>query len=274
MTRTFYTYRHPNARYLHFWLRHGQTNQSTATITITAGSGTPTVVDIAEPLSRTGELEIIAPWGASDSGYCAVKIDGADVGFGDVIGWELARTTLDIADGDLAIEPFDTTIPLGGLREGRRIVESDRAGISGVIARSEDAWDYGIRQAIGWWDYEAREVDSTSWTCPFDDDMTFRHRARLKDGTSSTRDYRVYAFTWCDAGTTFRWRMTAQNPVAADDTVTSGSLTHTAGDWTGSPVTGLAIDALGDAELLFEMRRTGGSGSCYVLALSVPEEKV
>ena len=264
MERSFYTWRNPNCDYLHVLVYTGVTAQTTGKIAVTAGTGT-TVESAAGIFNSEQWIEFLAPWDSGDSGFCEVVITGTDVGIGAVAAWELLSRTLDPTTQD-CVPLYDTSSPEGGLRAGRYIIESSQAGPKGLIAQTKNAWDYAPRQAVSWWSTgNARSIDSASWTNPFDP-VVFVHRARRKQ-TESTRSYRIDAYT-AGAGTvtSYEWRVSC-----GDNTVTSGSLSHTSLAWTGSPVTGLDVDTTGDDELTFEMRRTGGSGIVSVGRLSIQE---
>lgn len=266
MERSFWTHRHPNTDWLHVlvWKGEGDT-EGDDQIAVQAGTGT--AVSVTCPWNEPGWLEFLAPWGSADSGYCEVVITGTNCGFRDVVAFEVYNTELDPAT-QLCLAPNDTTSPGGGLREGRIILASEEAGPPGMIARTRDAWTYGLHQAIAWWSRPTSySINSTSWTNPFDG-QAFAVRGRQRK-SASTVDHRARAYVWGDVTVTgYQWRLSS-----GTDVVTSGTLTNTTGAW-ASWLTGLAVDCANRDALTFEMRRTAGSGSVHVQRLSCCEEKV
>lgn len=264
MERSFWVHRHPNTDYLHVLLLCGEsTKTTTAKIGVQAGTGTLVETEASSDLVSEKWVELLVPWGASDTGYQEVVITGTDVGFQNVMVHELYRSEL--STSDLVVAQYSTSYPAGGLREGRYIF-SGSAGIPALLTNTRYAWKYALKNLAKWTGPEYYPVNSTSWTNPFSS-QTWTFRARRKN-SETTRDHRVYAYTWGAATvTSFEWRMRSNS-----DTVTSGSLTHTSGAWTGSPLTGLAIDCTTDDTLTFEMRRTGGTGNIHVQRISAPEE--
>ena len=265
-TGRIYTYRHPNCDHLLLWAVVGASAQSTAAVSLKAGSGTATSAEAYFPDLATGtaQIQIVAPWGGADSGYQEVVITGTQVGFYDVAIWELYRTTLD--SGEIGSEYIDTTHPRAGLGAGQYLIQSASAGVSGLITETGEAWDHQIRQLVGWWGTDVSVANGLGWTDPFGG-AVFRHQARQKKA-ETTRDYRIYAYTRIDAGVTGEIRVTS-----GTETQTSGSLIHTTDAWTGTPLAQpLAVyTTTGDA-ITFEMQVTAGTGSIYCSALSILED--
>lgn len=270
MERSFYTYRHPNTTHLHCLIYTGSATSDSAKIEVTAGGGDTVSTEIGFHLVEERWLELVAPWDSADSGYQEIVITGTGVGFRCVVIHEVYNRRLDPAS-DTCLSTYETTYTDGGLRHDRYIMDSTVAGPEGMIARSKDAWSYGLRQGVSWWSTAGtRSVNSTSWTNPLNG-QTFSFKARQRQ-SESTRDHRVYAYTWCAATVSgYQWRMSSSG---GGDTVTSGSLSHSSAAWTGSPLTGLAIDCTAADDLTFEMRRTAGTGLIYVQRISAPEEVV
>jgi hypothetical protein len=160
----FYTYRHPNCDYLHFWIKVGETGNSESFVEITAGTGDPVQVGPGYGGLPNGqdEYECLVPWGESDSGYQEVTITSDDVAIDTIMAHELYSPALDVPT-QLGLLSSDPSYPLGGLREGAYIIESDSAGPRGMIKRTRDAWDYALRQALSWWTTDDNiDVDVTA----------------------------------------------------------------------------------------------------------------
>jgi len=238
-------------------------------ISVTAGTGTTVSTSLTYGHLINRWHEFFPLWNSGDSGYCEVTIAGTELGFGAVMVQDIVRVDLD-PSSDECLTNSDSSYPGGGLREGRYIIDSTSAGPKGMVDLSTSAWKYNLRQGPTWWTISGdKTVNSTSWTNPLGSGVTWRFQARQKKN-ESTRDHRVYAYTHCDATvTSYEIRMSSNT-----DTVTSSSLSHTSYAWTGTPLTGLAIDCTTYDTLTFEMRRTGGTGLLYVQRIAVPEEVV
>ncbi len=270
----FYTYRHPNCDFLHFWLKLGETGNSEAYVEITAGTGDPVRVGPRYGGLPNGldEYECVVPWDISDTGYQEVTITSDEVSVDSIMAHELYSPVLDVPT-QLGILPYDPTYVQGGLREGYYIIESDPAGPRGLIKRTKDCWDYALRQALSWWTTDDwADVDTTSWEIPFPGLTTFGHKARRKKA-ETTRAYRVYAYTYQaggGGGGGYYWRISS-----GTNTLTTGLLTNASGAWT--LLTGLLVDTVSDDTLTFEMRRataTPINRPAVVQRISIVEEYV
>lgn len=270
MERSFYANRHPNCDALHCLIHTGVgagQEGDPATIAVQAGSGSPHERDVPP---TGGWVELFPAWGSSDSGPCEITITGDGVGFDAACISELIRISLS-GGSDTCLVPVDSSYPAAGLYERRRIIESSSSGPKGMIEQTYAAWKYGTRQGLAWWSLDTSlSVDAAVYTNPFSSEVDFSFRTRLKRSSETTRDYRAYLHTWCDATvTSYSWRVSSDT-----DSVTSTGLTHTSGAWTGSPQTGLAVSADADDTIVIELKRDGGTGYVYVQRVAIVPEVV
>lgn len=260
------TYRHPSATYLYAHCTIGVASQSDATVTLTAGTGTPVARAAYFPGTTTGRgiVDIMAPYDAADAGYVPVTIAGASVGIYSVLLFECYRETLGGSAGDIAVVPYDATYTRGGLTEGSRIIDSATAGMKGFIAESDEAWKVGLRQVTSWSGTEVA-VGTDDWTTI----VVARYRARQKKA-ESVNPVRAYV----------RYRVDGPTDPATEGEVrlTSGSDSTTVTSLSSTTATFLAVtdvdcDCTAVDTLTVEARVTDVSpGSIRVSAVSIIED--
>jgi len=267
-SQTYYAmvHRHPSCTHLHAWVVVGAAVQSSAEVTLTAGTGTPVTRSAYFPGTPTGTvaLEVVAAWDAADAGYCEVTVAGTDIGFYAVFVFPCYRVSLGDEAGDIVVLPYDSSATRGGLAEGHVILDSAEAGMRAFVEQSDELWKAGLRQVVAWSGAEVASAGHESW-------MTigaWRYRARQKktEGTNIVRAYVRYRVPLVDGEMEGSLRL-----VSGSDSTTVSGLTSVAPVWVA--LTDVDCDCTATDTLTVESIVTEGSvANILVSAVSIIED--
>lgn len=261
-----YIYRHPNCTHIFGCLGVSEITQATATVSVKAGTGLARSYSCRATHLDSVLFDVCAPFSTADSGYTTVTVSSTDCSVRWSMFGDLYRDSLSAATED-CVDLYSTTYRRCGLSEGEVISDSATAGPARLIAEPANAWTNARRQAVSWWTCTALSCSSAAWVNPFGTDANWRHQARKQRSTDATMNYRVYARTWCDAGTTYDWQCTSSY---YSNVVQETGKTQTTATWNSAG--GLATSNVSGENFIFEMRRTAGSGDMYISGLSILED--
>lgn len=252
-------YRHPNARSLTFAVGQNETLSQTAYICARCGNGPVVVFSDTSSGPRKAMNLFEAQWSTVDTGWSTVIVSTVQRTIGSLAVWDTPRDELDT--GDSFVDWEDSTQPMVALTVWDKIGASAEAGPKAMVTQSANAWKHCHPQHVSWWAHTPLEVDSASWTDPFSGQRFLARTRQLAAEQVNAGYFRVHS--WCDASTTYSYRITSSNPGGSADTVTVTGLTNTSAAWV-APVSGLAISCTVDSDLTLEFQRTAGSGTIYV----------
>lgn len=266
-------YRVPNNEEILFWIHVATVGSGVHTITLTAGTGVPTVITLSDsaPQSYWGA----APWNVVDAGWQEVSFALVDCTIDAISIWAVPRQSMTEVGGDDCIEIGDPVNLQGGLSEGQVVMTDGAAdyNISGIAETLEEAYDLSRPTAI-----QSCAMSTTqsmagagigAWgqvnvIGPF-----WQHRAQQwrDPAVVTTQQYRCYARIYSALGGNCGWRFraTAGPSIAAygPAAVPAGA---GAAAWT--VVDGLQINSLADDTIYFEGEAVGGE-TLYVTDLTV-----
>jgi hypothetical protein len=260
-------FRHPNAKSLTIAAGQNETVTQTSYLCARAGNG-PVVIfsdTVGGPRFSMNVFE--ATWSSTDTGWSTVIVSTVSRSIGSLAVWDTPRGRL--STGDHRVEHEDSTQPMVALTVWDKIGASEEAGPKAMITQSANAWKDCHPQHVSWWADSALEIDSASWTDPFNGQRFLARTRQRKSETVNAATY--YVRSWCDASTTYSYRVTSSNPGGSSDTVTVTGLTNTTEAWV-APITGLSVTCTVDSDLTLEFQRTAGSGTIYVRAWSGGDE--
>jgi hypothetical protein len=252
-------YRHPNAQSLTMAVGQNETLTQTAYLCARCGNGPVVVFSDTSSGIRKAMNIFEVQWSDGDSGWSTVIVSTVSRTIGSLAIWDTPRGEL--STGDSRVDYEDSTQPLVALTVWDKIAASAEAGPKAMVTQSANAWKDCHPQHVSWWADTALEVDSASWTDPFGGRRFLARTRQRQSETVNAATYFVRA--WCDAGTTYSYRVTSSNPGGTSDTVTVTGLTNTTEGWV-APITGLSVTCTVDSDLTLEFQRTAGSGTIYV----------
>jgi hypothetical protein len=251
-------YRHPNCESLTFVVGQNETLSQIASLYVRAGNGPVVAYSDASSGIRKGSVVLVADWDDDDTGWSSVVVSTVNRHIGSLGIWDTPRGHLET--GDDRVEHEDSTQPMVALTAWDIIGASDEAGPKAMITESANAWKHNHPQHVSWWSPVPLEIDSASWTNPMPNRRILAKTRQFQSETVNAATYRVRA--WCDASTTYSYRITSSNPGGSSDTVTVTGLTNTTEEWV-APITGLSVTNSVESDLTIEFQRTAGSGTIY-----------
>ena len=158
-TARIYTYRHPNCDYIDVLIRiAGDAAQTTWSVTVTAGGGTPVTIAPGGEATAGTIYSIRAPWDSDDTGYQEITVAYEDVAIRMLAIYDVPRASL--GSGDTRAELSDATHRRISLMADGYVAESSTSGPNGLTDLVRSAWSGYYPQVVSWWTHSSAPVTS------------------------------------------------------------------------------------------------------------------
>lgn len=268
--------RHPNCDYIDALIQPITTGQAWQ-IDVTAGGGVTESASSSYHWSAypgSSSIRIRAPYDSADSGAVEITVVTTNCSIQSMAIYAVPRETLSVSGGDDAIESVDSTYLRIGLIPERYIADNDEAGPPALVDMTYAAWDDFDTQLMSWWTWESAPFSTTATSYGGSgaaSDVFAGHsilaRTRQRRSTQSRGTATYYVYCWTtDGSTSGEIQVSATNPgPGANDSAVSAGFSGAAGAWVTISV---EVDSTTDASILVEAKRTAGSGTVYVSAVS------